>query len=91
MFRANTIQPGCSMDGWSSARWLIANINDGRIDGHQALPAAAVTMAHKEYATTDRDYYRFHRYGYGLGWYYSDFEGDLLMHHFGGLGRGRNP
>jgi CubicO group peptidase (beta-lactamase class C family) len=66
-------------------RWLIANLNHGVIDGTPALDARAVAAAHTSYATTDRSYYRFHRTGYGLGWYHSDFEGELLIHHFGGF------
>lgn len=67
------------------ARWLEANLNDGRVDGRQAIPAAAVREAHRMQAELDADFHRFHRYGYGLGWYHSDYEGDLLLHHFGGF------
>ncbi|MCP5070920.1 MAG: serine hydrolase [bacterium] len=67
------------------ARWLIVNLNEGEIDGRVALAAEAVSEAHRAHATTDRDYDRFHRTGYGLGWYHSDFEGELLIHHFGGI------
>jgi CubicO group peptidase (beta-lactamase class C family) len=68
------------------ARWLIVNLNQGDIDGRTVLSPDAVRAAHTQYATTDRKYDRFRRTGYGLGWYHSDFEGELLMHHFGGIG-----
>jgi CubicO group peptidase (beta-lactamase class C family) len=67
-----------------AARWILANLHDGRIDDRQALPAEAVRAAHTPWASTDRMYYRFHRTGYGFGWYTADFEGEKLVHHFGG-------
>jgi CubicO group peptidase (beta-lactamase class C family) len=66
------------------ARWVQVNLGGGKIDGRQALPAEAVLQAHRRYTELDRTYYEFERFGYGLGWYHSRYEGDLLMHHFGG-------
>ena len=68
-----------------AARWIIVNLHGGKIDGRQVLPAEAVRAAHTPWATLDRMYYRFHRTGYGLGWYTADFEGEVLKHHFGGF------
>ncbi|HEX2191211.1 MAG TPA: serine hydrolase [Longimicrobiaceae bacterium] len=65
------------------ARWLEANLNGGRLDGRQALPEAAVREAQRMQATTDAEFYRFAREGYGLGWYHGRYEGDVLVHHFG--------
>lgn len=65
-------------------RWLIANLDQGRIDGHQVLPARAVRQAHVPQIQLDRTYYKFHRFGYAFGVYNADYEGDLLIHHFGG-------
>jgi CubicO group peptidase (beta-lactamase class C family) len=67
-----------------AARWIMVNLHGGSIDGRQVLPAQAVHVAHTPWATLDRTYYRFHRTGYGLGWYEADFEGEVLVHHFGG-------
>lgn len=67
------------------ARWLEANVNQGRVGGRQALPKVAFEIAHKPYATVDTTWYRFKRRGYALGWYDSDYEGDTLIHHFGGF------
>ncbi len=66
------------------ARWLIASLNDGRIDGRQALPARAFQQAHARQINMDWTYYKFHRFAHGFGHYSADYEGDLLMHHFGG-------
>jgi CubicO group peptidase (beta-lactamase class C family) len=62
------------------SRWLEANINQGK-----GLPKAAFQEAQRQQATTDANWYRFKRTGYGFGWYHSDYEGDLLVHHFGGF------
>lgn len=67
------------------ARWLEANINQGRVGGRQALPKAVFEMTQTPYATMSSDFYRFKRRGYGLGWYDADFEGETLIHHFGGF------
>lgn len=65
------------------ARWLEAQINRGRVDGEQLLPAAVVAETHRKQAELDADFWRFHRHGYGLGWYVADYEGETLLHHFG--------
>jgi len=66
------------------AIWLRANLESGRLGERQVLDPAAVADAHRKWAETDREYFRFHRTGYGFGWYWSEFEGELLLHHFGG-------
>jgi CubicO group peptidase (beta-lactamase class C family) len=65
------------------ARWLQANLDRGRLDGKQVLPERAFAEAHRKAANVDERFFDFHRTGYGLGWYESDYEGDLLLHHFG--------
>ena len=66
------------------ARWLEANLNDGRIDGHQVLPAAAVREAHRmQVVVPDQRFGPFRRFGYALGWYWGEFDGDTLLHQFG--------
>ncbi len=56
------------------ARWLEANV--------KATPALAEAQK-RQVATPQRDWYRFKRYAYALGWYHSDYEGATLLHHFG--------
>lgn len=65
------------------ARWLELNLNQGRIDGVQVVPAAAVRESHALQVETDAKFHEFHRTGYGLGWYHSDYGGDFVLHHFG--------
>ncbi|MGH8495547.1 MAG: serine hydrolase domain-containing protein [Gammaproteobacteria bacterium] len=66
------------------ARWLILNLNDGRIDGRRVYPARAIAQAHARQIQLDWTWGRFHRFAHGLGVYSADYEGELVMHHFGG-------
>lgn len=65
------------------ARWLEAQINEGRVDGLQVFPAEVVAETHRKQAELDAEFWRFRRHGYGLGWYVSDYEEETLLHHFG--------
>lgn len=65
------------------ARWLQANLNEGRVDGRQAVSAAAIRAAHEILVPTDAKFHDFGRTGYGLGWYHGEYDGDRTLHHFG--------
>lgn len=65
-------------------RWLIINLNEGWIDGEQVLPKRAIEQAHARQVQLDWDFFEFHRFAHGLGVYSADYDGDLLMHHYGG-------
>jgi CubicO group peptidase (beta-lactamase class C family) len=68
------------------SRWLEANINDGRVDGLQILPAAAVHEAHKLLAVTASTGPGFFpQVGYGLGWQISRIGNDTILVHGGGF------
>lgn len=67
------------------ARFVIAQLEDGRIDGRQALPAAAVREMQTPQIELERDFFEFERYAYGLGLYLARWEGEDLIHHFGGF------
>ena len=67
------------------AKWLIANINKGRVDGKQVIPASVFETVHRDHATQDDSYMSFRRTGYGLGWNTGDYEKDRFIHHFGGF------
>ncbi|HEU0016415.1 MAG TPA: serine hydrolase domain-containing protein, partial [Longimicrobium sp.] len=66
------------------ARWLQAQLDGGRVDGRQALPEAAIRAAHTPYASFQETVWRYRRSGYGLGWNVADYEGERMLHHFGG-------
>jgi CubicO group peptidase (beta-lactamase class C family) len=65
-------------------RWVEMNLSRGRLDGEQVLPERAVRQALSPQIQYDWTYYKFRRFAYGFGVHNSDYEGDLLIHHFGG-------
>jgi CubicO group peptidase (beta-lactamase class C family) len=64
-------------------RWLRVNLTDGVLEGKRVFPLAAMREVHAPQISLDRQFGKLHRYAYGLGWYHADYEGDLVMHHFG--------
>lgn len=66
-------------------RWLEAQINDGRLDGKQVLPATAVAETHKILVPVAGGARGLHSLGYGLGWQISLLGDDTLVHHGGGF------
>ena len=67
------------------ARWLQAQLTGGRVDGRQALPESVIRLAHTRDAVHTDTFYRYVRNGYGLGWQTADYEGERMIHHFGGF------
>ena len=67
------------------ARWLEIHINEGRLDGRQLFPAEVVAETHRQQAAQDREFAEFHRHGWGLGWDLGTYEGDTVIHRFGGF------
>jgi CubicO group peptidase (beta-lactamase class C family) len=67
------------------ARWIQAQLTEGRVDGRQAIPAAVIREAHRPQAMHTDTFYRYVRTGYGLGWQTADYEGERMIHHFGGF------
>jgi CubicO group peptidase (beta-lactamase class C family) len=66
-------------------RWIEAHLNRGRVDGRQVFPAAVVAETHRQHAAQDRMFNAFHRHGWGLGWDLGTYDGDTLVHRFGGF------
>jgi CubicO group peptidase (beta-lactamase class C family) len=67
------------------ATWLEAHINQGQLDGRQVLPAEVFAEAHRPHAPESGSFRQFTREGYGLGWHVGHYDGDVLLHHFGGF------
>jgi CubicO group peptidase (beta-lactamase class C family) len=65
-------------------RWIVLNLNGGRIDAAQALPRRAVEQAQARQAQVRWRFSEFDRFAVGLGLYAADYEGDVMLHHFGG-------
>ncbi len=73
------------------AHWLEANLNEGRVDGRQAIDAGAIRESHRMQVRLPEPvtFGPFQRFGYGLGWYWGKYEEDTLLHHFGGYAGAR--
>ncbi|MGV3539583.1 MAG: serine hydrolase, partial [Rufibacter sp.] len=69
------------------AKWLLALLNEGKLEGQQVLPASAVTacwqahtiMGNKGAYTYGDSHFKL----YGLGWELSTYENHLLVYHSG--------
>ena len=67
-------------------RWLEVHLNDGRLDGRQVLPAAAIRESHRPQARYSRSARGVSMVGYGLGWNIGILNGqDTLFTHGGGF------
>lgn len=66
-----------------AARWLRVQLEGGQLDGRRVFPADVIAETHRGQAPLDRQFFRYQRHGYGLGWYRALYEGDTLIHHFG--------
>lgn len=65
-------------------RWIRINLAQGKLDGEQLIEPAIVRQVQAPQIQYDWTYYKYNRYAYGLGVHNSDYDGDLLIHHFGG-------
>ncbi|MEZ5444093.1 MAG: serine hydrolase domain-containing protein [Lysobacterales bacterium] len=66
------------------ARWLVLIQGNGRIDGEQRLPRRAIEQFQARQIQLQASYRDYQRFAYGLGLYSGEYEGELLLHHFGG-------
>jgi len=67
------------------AKFLIAQLNQGKVDGVQVFPANVITKSHQQQVTTNANYMDFQRDGYAWGWYTGIYKGENMLHHFGGF------
>ncbi|HEX2836428.1 MAG TPA: serine hydrolase [Thermoanaerobaculia bacterium] len=68
-------------------RWLRVNMSDGMLDGKRVFPLPVMREVHSPQISLSRKFGRLDRYAYGLGWYLADYEGDVVVHHFGSYPR----
>jgi len=83
----NTMQSagGMIMSANDALRWLELFINDGVVGGKPILPAEVVRETRAPLAEVGGSFSDYKRDNYGLGWYTGPYEGDMLVHHFGGF------
>lgn len=67
------------------AKFLIAQLNEGQVDGKQVFPARVIKKSHQKLATNDLKYRDFVRKGYAWGWYIGPYKEEKTYHHFGGI------
>lgn len=66
------------------ARWIEAFLQDGVVDGERVFPPEVIEAARTAQVPQDRDFSLFHRHGWGHGWDIGTYDGDTLVHRFGG-------
>lgn len=68
------------------SRWLRVNINGGRLDGKQVIPAEVMTAVHTGYASSKRDEPPFAGpVKYGIGWVIGKYHDKDMQWHNGGF------
>jgi CubicO group peptidase (beta-lactamase class C family) len=68
------------------ARFLMAQLADGRLDGEQRLRRSVIERSHVQQVATDgAGFEDFERTGYAWGWYLGDYKQRRMLHHFGGF------
>lgn len=66
-------------------RWLEAQLNDGKVDGKQVIPAAAMRASHTVRARFSQNARGVQVNGYALGWNVGTYNGDTIYTHGGGF------
>jgi CubicO group peptidase (beta-lactamase class C family) len=68
------------------ARWVIAHLENGRLEGKQVYPAAAVRRSHEILARQPANtrFGFFDRDGWGMGWDVGRYDGEPMVSRFGG-------
>lgn len=80
---------GVVMSAQDGARWIELMVEDGRIDGRQVIPAAAVQMVREQQVALAAESDGYQRTGYALGWYLGPHRDEAMLHHFGGFAGAR--
>ena len=65
------------------AKWVIVNMDGGRFEGKQIIPARSLEEILSPQINQKRTFYKFDRYAYSLGWNIGTFNNDKLIHCFG--------
>jgi len=69
------------------ARWLLAQLGGGQVDGQTVMSADTVTRQHAAHMVVpeDRTFPASTRYAYGLGWLIGQYRDHRLLQHGGGI------
>jgi CubicO group peptidase (beta-lactamase class C family) len=66
-------------------RYLIAQLNAGRIGGRQVIPAAVIESTHVQQVPQKRRFGAFERFGWSLGWDMASYSGEIVLQRYGGF------
>jgi len=67
-------------------RWLNLNMNEGKLDGKQVVPADLIRKVQTGYTTSTRNQPPFSGGGeYGLGWQIGKYRNEKVVYHHGGF------
>lgn len=67
-------------------KWLNMNMNNGKLEGKQVVPAETIRAVHTGYAQTTRSSEPFVGDGqYGLGWQIGKYRNEKVIYHHGGF------
>ncbi len=67
-------------------RFLIAQLNEGKVDGKQVFPAAVISKSQQQQASFTQQYDDYERFGYAWGWNLNNYKDQSMHSHFGGFG-----
>jgi len=68
-----------------AGKWLQLQLNGGKLNGKQVIPAAHIEVSHQKHVKTGGDDFGgFGRAYYGYGWRVGTFHGHPNVNHFGG-------
>lgn len=67
------------------ARYVAAHLSGGIIEGNRIFPQEPVMETQRKHVDQDRDFGPFHRFGWGFGLDLGTYDGDTIIHRFGGF------
>jgi CubicO group peptidase (beta-lactamase class C family) len=70
------------------SKWVIMQLNDGRMDGKEIIPAAAIAQTRLPHSILGNGGYLYnkgHFALYGLGWFLEEYSGRKMVSHTGGV------
>jgi CubicO group peptidase (beta-lactamase class C family) len=67
------------------SRLVVAELNGGRVDGRECVPARVIASTQRARVPQQRQFQDYPRFAWGLGWDIGTYAGDTLIHRFGGF------
>ena len=67
------------------ARFVIAQLNEGKVDGKQVFPASVIKKSQQIQVSMEQSYGDYERFGYAWGWNLNRYKDQVLHSHFGGF------